>query len=70
MKLDEFEKTYATYLDEEGIKEIQKIEEDTGTLIMAYSTPPVAADLSPEQLKKIQELEKKLCVRLVAYSKP
>ena len=70
MKIEDFEKTYATYLDEEGIKEIQKLEKDTGTLVMAYSTPPAAADLSPEHLKKIEDLEKKLCVRLVAYSKP
>lgn len=69
MNLQDFEKTYATYIDKKGISEIQELEKETGTCIMAYSTPPIAADLPPEKLKKIEELEKKLCVRLVAYSK-
>ena len=61
------EHTYANYVNEEGVTKIQDLEKETGTLIMAYATPGVPADLSTEQLNKIEELEKKLCVRLVAY---
>ena len=61
------EHTYANYVDDKAVKEIRDLENETGTLIMAYATPYVSADLSPEQLRKIEDLEKKLCVRLVAY---
>jgi hypothetical protein len=61
------EQTYAQYVDKEGAKKIQDLERETGTLIMAYATPYVPAELSPEKLAKIQKLEKELCVRLVAY---
>ena len=61
------EHSYANYLDSDGVAAIQALEKDTGTLIMAYATPSVPADLSTDQLKKIEELENKLCVRLVAY---
>ena len=61
------EHTYANYLDNDGVAAIQALEKDTDTLIMAYATPSVQANLSPEQLKTIEELEEKLCVRLVAY---
>lgn len=61
------EQTYANYVNDEDAAKIQSLEKETGTLIMAYATPYVSADLSPEQLKKIEALEKKLCVRLVAY---
>jgi alanine-alpha-ketoisovalerate/valine-pyruvate aminotransferase len=49
------------------LKAIQALEKETGKIIMAYPTPPVASNLSDEQLDKIRKLEKKLCVRLVAY---
>ena len=61
------EHTYANYVNDEAAAMIQALEKETDTLIMAYATPYVSADLSPEQLAKIEELEKKLCVRLVAY---
>ena len=61
------EHTYANYVDDEAVEKIKALEKETGTLIMAYATPYVSADLSPEQLKKIEALEQKLCVRLVAY---
>jgi hypothetical protein len=61
------EHTYADYVDEEGVAQIQALERETGMRIMAYTTPSVPADLTSEQLKKIEKLEKKLCVRLVAY---
>ena len=61
------EHTYANYVDEKGVAKIQALEKETGTLIMAYNTPSVPADLSSEQLNKIEELEKELCVRLVAW---
>jgi hypothetical protein len=61
------EHTYANYIDDEGVAQIQALEKETGTRIMAYATPSVAADLTEEQLKKIQDLENKLCARLVAY---
>ena len=51
----------------EEMAAIQDLEKETGTTIMAYPTPPQAADLSEEKVKKIKELEKKLCVRLVAF---
>ncbi|MGD8209441.1 MAG: hypothetical protein PVH37_15035 [Desulfobacterales bacterium] len=63
----DFNTEYANYLDKEGLKAIQALEKETGKIIMAYPTPPVASNLSDEQLDKIRKLEKKLCVRLVAY---
>lgn len=61
------EHTYANYVDDEAAAKIQALEKETGTRIMAYATPSVPADLTPEQLNKIEKLEKKLCVRLVSY---
>lgn len=61
------ENTYADYLDEAGVSKVQALEKETGTLIMAYATPSLAADLPGDQLKKIEKLENELCVRLVAY---
>jgi len=63
----DFDRTYADYLSEDNVKEIQKLEADTGTRILAYYTPPAPANLDNQELEKIKELEKKLCVRLVAY---
>jgi hypothetical protein len=54
-------------VDDTAVKRIQDLEKETGTLIMAYATPYVPADLSSRQLKKIEALEKELCVRLVSY---
>ena len=61
------EKTYANYVDDTAVKKIRDLETETGTLIMAYATPYVPADLTSEQLKKIEALENELCVRLVSY---
>ena len=61
------ENRYADYLDEAGVSKLQALEKETGTLIMAYATPSLAADLPSDQLKKIEKLENELCVRLVAY---
>ncbi|MGB5423646.1 MAG: hypothetical protein WBN03_15890 [Desulfobacterales bacterium] len=58
---------YANYLNEEAIKAIQELEKETGTVIMAYPTPPAPASLDKTTKQKIEALEKKLCVRLVAY---
>ncbi len=66
----DFDRAYADYVDDEGVREIQAMEKETGTLLLAYYTPPIAANVSVEHLKKIQDLEKKLCVRLVAYERP
>ena len=63
----DFDHTYADYLDEKAIGDIQTLEKETGKRILAFYSPPVSADLSNEQLQKVQALEKKLCVRLVAY---
>ena len=65
----DFDRSYADYVDGDGVKQIQALEQETGKLLLAYYTPPVAADLTDEQLKKLQALEQKLCVRLVAYEK-
>jgi hypothetical protein len=65
----DFDKSYADYIGEEGINKIQALEEETGKLIMAYYTPPVASNLDKDHLSKLQRLEKELCVRLVAYDK-
>ena len=62
------ENKFADYLDSESIGAIEALEKETGTRILAYYTPPAAANLTDEQVNKIKELEKKLCVRLVAYS--
>ena len=63
----DFDHTYADYLDEKAVAEIQALESETGKRILAYYTPPVSANLTDDQLNKIKMLEKKLCVRLVAY---
>ena len=66
----DFDHVYADYLEDKGIKEIQDLENETGKMLLAYYTPPIASNLTDEHLKRIQELEKKLCVRLVAYDRP
>ena len=66
----DFDHTYADYLDEKAVGEIQALESETGKRILAYYTPPVSAALTEEQLAKLQALEKRLCVRLVAYEAP
>ena len=63
----DFDRTYADYLDNDGIAALQALEAETGTRILAYYTPPQAAGLSKAHLEKLQALEEKLCVRLVAY---
>lgn len=63
----DFDNTYADYLNEDEIKAIEELEKQSGKRILAFYTPPAAADLNNETLTKIQDLEKKLCVRLVAY---
>ena len=61
------EHAFADYVDKDGVAKIQALEKELGNTLIAYSTPPQAANLSDEKLAKIKELEKKLCVRLVAY---
>ena len=63
----DFDHEYAAYVNEDGVKAIQELEKETGTTILAFPTPPEAAQLSKEHLEKIKKLEKKLCVRLIAY---
>ena len=63
----DIEKNYADYIDKKGLAEIQALENDLGSTLIAYSTPPQPANLPDEKLAKIKQLEKKLCVRLVAY---
>jgi hypothetical protein len=63
----DFDKEYANYVDDAGVSEIQALEKETGSVILAYTERPVPAELPKSQLDKIRELEKKLCVRLVAY---
>lgn len=65
----DWDHNYADYVNEDGVKAIEALEKETGTLLLAFPTPPLASNLSEEQLAKIQKLEKKLCVRLVAYQK-
>ena len=62
------ENRYADYLDNKSIGAIEALENETGTRILAYYTPPSPANLTDEQERKIKKFEKKLCVRLVAYS--
>ena len=63
----DFDHEYSNYVDDKGVSDIQALEKETGTTILAYTERPFAAHLSRQHLEKIQELEKKLCVRLVAY---
>lgn len=63
----DFDRAYADYIDEKGVAAIEDLEKETGKRILAYYSPPKAANLSEEQLKRIKDLEAKLCVRLVAY---
>jgi hypothetical protein len=62
-----FDYAYADYLKDDDIAAITELEKKTGKRILAYYTPPNAANLDENVLAKIRELEKKLCVRLVAY---
>ena len=64
-----FDHDYANYVNEEGVAEIKALEEELGTCILAYPTPPKPAALTPELIAKVEALGKKLCVRLVAYEK-
>ena len=63
----DFDKEYANYVDDAGVSEIQALEKETGSVILAFTERPVPAELPKSQLDKIRELEKKLCVRLLAY---
>ena len=63
----DFDKTYADYVDEKGINDIQALEKDIGKRLLAFYTRPEVAPLTQEEKKKIEALEKKLCVRIVAY---
>lgn len=63
----DFDHSYADYLTDEEVKAISELEKKTGKRILAYYTPPAAANLDDQDLTKIRDLEKKLCVRLVAY---
>lgn len=65
----DFDREYADYLDEKAVSEIQNLENETGSLILAYTERPMPAELPKSDLDKIRALEKKLCVRLVAYQK-
>ncbi len=65
----DFDRTYADYIDEEGVTAIKELEKKTGKCLLAYYTPPGPANIDPKELQKIKELESKLCVRLVAYEK-
>lgn len=66
-KTMDFDHTYADYIDENAVGEIQALEKETGKRIIAYYSPPASANLTDEQLIKVKALEKKLCVRLVAF---
>lgn len=61
------EHLFADYIDNDGLAEIQALEQELGSTLIAFSTPPQLADISDEKLARVRELEKKLCVRLVAY---
>jgi hypothetical protein len=63
----DFDRAYADYLKKEDVAAIEALEKETGTRILAYYAPPMAAQVPEEQLQKIKDLESKLCVRLVAY---
>jgi hypothetical protein len=63
----DLDNTYADYLDNQAVDQIQTLEQETGKRILAFYSPPMTADLSQEHLTKLQKLEEKLCVRLVAY---
>jgi len=63
----DFDRAYADYLKDEDVAAIQALEKETGTRILAYYTPPLAAQIPEDQLQKIKDLEAKLCTRLVAY---
>ena len=64
----DFDHSYADYLTDDDVKAISELEKKTGKRILAYYTPPAAANLDDQVLTKIRDLEKKLCVRLVAYN--
>ena len=63
----DFDKTYADYVDEKGIAEIQALEKDIGKRLLAFYTRPEVAPLTQDEKEKIEALEKKLCVWIVAY---
>lgn len=63
----DFDYTYADYINKKGITEIEGLENELETTLLAYYAPPAPARLSDDQLQKVNELEKKLCIRLVAF---
>ncbi|MGC8492359.1 MAG: hypothetical protein ACP5SH_11530 [Syntrophobacteraceae bacterium] len=62
-------KDFANYVDEKGVKEIEQLENKIGKWILAYPEPPEPGKLNEETRGEIESLEKKRCVRLVAYEK-
>lgn len=63
----DFDRTFADYLDDKAVDQIQTLEKETGMRILAFSSPPATAKLSEKHLEKLKKLEEQLCVRLVAY---
>lgn len=54
-------------VNDDELKEIQALESDLGTVLVAVESRPAYADLQPDQLARLQSAEKKLGVVLLAY---
>ncbi len=57
-------------LDETQISTVQKLEEETGAVIVALEPHFLPAPLSQDQLAKLRALEQEMGVVLLAYRQP
>jgi hypothetical protein len=57
-------------LDDKRIAKVKALEQETGSVIVAYAqSAPRFARLSDDQVKRLESTEKELGVTLVAYDK-
>ncbi|QSZ66971.1 hypothetical protein RJ40_05420 [Methanofollis aquaemaris] len=59
--------TAYAHLSEEKLKQLRKIEEEFGTVLVAYEKVPAFAALSDDEVREVREKEKKLGKILIAY---
>jgi hypothetical protein len=55
-------------LDEDRLAPLRQLEQETGSVIIAYQPESPFASLSDEQQRRLKELEEQLGVVLLAYN--
>jgi hypothetical protein len=57
-------------LDEDGLERLRKLEQELGSVIVAYQADSPFAPLSEDQLQRLKALEQELGVVLLAFKAP